>query len=87
LDSEFDQKSNERTFSVALLGNKRCLVNDFSVFLFEFDIIVKSYNVAVIGAILGLMYLLPKSEIGNLLKFIQISYGYRKNSKFLIAQV
>ena len=33
------------------------------------------------------MYLLPIYEIGKLLKFIQISYGYRKNSEVTIAQL
>jgi hypothetical protein len=32
-------------------------------------------------------YSLPFSRIGNLLKFLWIYYGYRKNSEVLIAQV
>ena len=31
--------------------------------------------------------ILPFYEIGKLLKFIQISYGYRKNSEVLKTQV
>ena len=51
------------------------MVKNFLIYLYEFVIIIKSYNVVVLGAILGLMYL---AKICNQAKLL-ISNGYPKH--------